>query len=207
MTQQINLLEPSLLPQREWFTGRTIVITLTLATAALAAHWWAEHSAMRQLLASSSTAPEAADPSASAPLDEVGQQLAQHQSRLARNELLMQAVAGLTDLPRNNAQRLRELVAALPETAWLQGVEFVGERGVRIVGGSTRAETLAGLAQRLNEIPAYRGVPLQVYALAQNEPEARSAEPAGSAPRAPAPLHYGFVLSSVSNEALKGAAR
>lgn len=205
MAQQINLLEPALLPEREWCTGRGIVIGAGVLAAAVAAHYAHESLAFQRALAAGSPA-ASSQASASASDVEIDVQLRDRQLRLARGEMLMKAVGGLNELPRDNARRLQTLFAAMPETIWLQEVEFNSMRSVRIVGGTTNTSALAGFSQRLGATPAFQGLPLHVYAL-----QPRAAEPVTELPdeaaasdataqrttaTVPATL-YGFVLSSV----------
>jgi hypothetical protein len=203
MTQQINLLEPSLLPKREWCTGRVIVAVAGVLAVAVGAHYMHESAGIKRALAAGSPAPSDAAASAENS-DPIEAQLRDGQSRLARGEMLMKAVAGLTDLPRDNARRLQALIAAMPDTVWLQEVEFSGERAVRIVGGATQSAALAGFSQSLGATKEFEALPLHVYALAprDTEPPAQP-QPGDDAKeeRAPAPApQYRFVLSSVDAE-------
>lgn len=205
MTQQINLLELSLLPKREWCTGRSIVAVVGLLAGAVGAHYLHESAGIKRLLASASPTPGSAGTAAET-ADPIETQLREGQSRLERGEMLMKAVAGLTDLPRDNAHRLQALIAALPDTVWLQEVEFSGEGGVRIVGGATLSPALAEFSQRLGRTKAFHGLPLHVYALAPRElevdamPDAAPAEDAKAERAPPPPPLYGFMLSSLDAE-------
>lgn len=205
MTQQINLLEPSLLPKREWCTGRVIVAVVGVLSIAVGAHYMHESAGIKRALASGSPAPSDAAASGENS-DPIEAQLREGQSRLARGEMLMKAVAGLTDLPRDNARRLQVLIAAMPDTVWLQEVEFSGERGVRIVGGATPSTALAGFSQSLGATKEFQALPLHVYALAPRDVhDSTAAQPPSAADtkdeHAPAPApHYRFVLSSVDAE-------
>jgi hypothetical protein len=207
MTQQINLLERSLLPKREWCTGRSIVIGVGVLAGAVVAHYAHEKLALQRVLASGLSAPTA-QASGAEPSDGIETQVRDGQLRLAKGEMLMKAVGGLSDLPRDNARRMQTLIAAMPDTVWLQEVEFSSERNVRIVGGMTHSAALAVFSQRLGAAQAFQGLPLHVYALQPREAEPEVAAPPAKAAsasdgpdeRAPAivpPTLYGFVLSSV----------
>jgi hypothetical protein len=217
MIQQINLLEPSLLPKREWCTGQSIVIGAALLASAVVAHYAHEKMSLQRMLASSSPAAPTAQASA-ATGDGIDAQLRDGQLRLARGEMLMKAVGGLIDLPRDNARRLQTLFAAMPETIWLQEVEFSSERNVRIVGGATDSGSLTSFSRRLGATEAFQGLPLHVYSLQPREAEpgvVLPPEAAASASDAPAeratavvpPTLYGFVLSSVDADLVPRQAR
>jgi hypothetical protein len=201
MIQQINLIDPSLRVVRDWLAGRVIAGTGLALAVVVGAHWACEQTTLTRLLSSAGAAPPSAEAAASAAAASPEDiQLRDAQRAIAGSERLMQAVAGLTDLPHDNAQRLRSVIAAMPETLWLQEVEFDGERGLRIAGGATDAAALTAFAQRLGALPAFRGVPLQVFKV---DPRAAPARPdAADAPaldeRAP---HYAFVLSTSDMEA------
>ncbi len=220
MTQQINLLEHSLLPKREWCTGRVIVTVAGLLAAAVGAHYTNESAGIKRLLAAGAPSPAGTEASADA-ADPIEMQLRESQARLARGEMLMKALAGLTDLPRDNARRLQALIDAMPDTVWLQEVELVGERGVRIAGGATQAAALAGYAQRLGSTKEFEALPLHVYALTPRDADAHDHTASGASdthPDAPAAMpdntpaprtdthkattapQYRFVLSSVDAE-------
>jgi len=194
MTQQINLLELSLLPKREWCTGRAIVAVASILAGAVGAHYLHESAGIKRALASGSPASSSAAAPAKT-IDPIELQLRDGQSRLARGEMLMKAVVALTDLPRDNARRLQALIAAMPDSVWLQEVEFSGERGVRIVGGAMQSAALAGFSQSLGATKEFQALPLHVYALAPRDADVQENEE-----RAPPTPHYRFVLSSVDAE-------
>jgi hypothetical protein len=216
MAQQINLLEPALLPKREWCTGRSVLVTAGLLGGAVVAHYSHENMALKRALASAAPAPSTAA-STGTQGEPVDIQMRDSQLRLARSETLMKAVGALTDLPRDNARRMKTLFAAMPETVWLQEVEFSSERSVRIVGGATEPSALTGFSQRLGAAQAFHGLPLHVYALQPREAEPGAALPVDAAPAGdasaergtatPAPTLYGFVLSSVDAEVATKAAQ
>ena len=205
MTQQINLLDPALLPQRDWCNGKFIVgigVTLTLGTLGHLAY---EKSTLHSLLASTGAAPH---PTAAPTSDPLDAQLAELGASIATNERLLQAVGSFAELPQNNAARLRALFAALPDTLWLHEVEFGVERGVRIAGSALDANALARFAARLGALPAFHGLPLHVFALKPGE-RADAGSAVGSNGTAPVaePAHYGFLLSSVDAGRSAGGVR
>ncbi len=204
MSQQINLIDPSLQVKRDWLAARGIAAAAAALALAVGGHWAYEQTLFNRALSASGAAPSApaADASAETPLREV-------QRAVARGERLMQALAGLTGLPKDNAQRLRALIGAMPAKLWLQEVEFSGDRGLRVVGGSTDAASLADFAQRLGALPAFQGTPLHLFKV-----EPRSLSPAGQGagndgqdpqvpardPGAPTGV-YAFILSTQEAEA------
>lgn len=202
MTQQINLLDPSLVPLRDWCNGKFVLglgLALTLGTAGHVAY---ETQALTSFLAKAlPTVPDtdtAQQAQADAPLAEL-------RARVNANQGLLQAVGSFAELPRDNATRLRALIAAMPDTLWLQEVEFSVERGVRISGSALDATALAGFSARLGGQPAFRGLPLHVFAL---QPEERNDGTAtADAPARSAPQHYGFLLSSIDAAHTAGGPR
>jgi hypothetical protein len=155
MTQQINLLEPSLRPRRQWCSGRDMLVAgAVLAVAVLGHYVWEQQALARVLAAASAPVPAAVDAPAGVPPDAAQALLLERQARVRRDEALLQTLAGLNDLPRHNAQRLQGLMAVLPQDMWLQEVQFSGARGVRIAGGALNA---AALAARVPGPAAARG--------------------------------------------------
>ncbi len=195
MTQQINLLDPDLVPTRDWCNGRFVLGLALVLAVGTAGHVAYEAQALRSYLAHAmSDAQDAGVASA-----ETGDAtLSELQARVSANENLLQAVGSFAELPRDNAARMRALIAAMPDTLWLQEVEFSVERGVRIAGSALDAKALAGFANHLGAQPAFRGLPLHLFAL---QPGERDETPTGTdaAPTAATPPHYGFLLSSIDS--------
>ena len=201
--QQINLIDPSLRVVRDWLGGRSIVAAGLVLGLSVGGHWAYEQATLSHLLKVAAAAPPPADAGTSAGTSPIELQLQDAQRSLAGGERLLQAVAGLTDLPRDNARRLRSLISAMPDTLWLQELELNGERGLRIAGGATDAAALTTFAQRLGALPAFHGTPLQVFKIdPRAAPERKDAASADAAPDIDARLpHYAFVLSSFDAEA------
>lgn len=197
MTQQINLLDPSLVPARDWCNGRFVLGLALVLAAGTAAHLSYEAQALKSFLAH---ALSDAQDSADASTETADAAVTDLQARVTANESLLQAVGSFAELPRDNAARLRALISAMPDTLWLQEVEFSVERGVRIAGSALDAKALAGFADRLGAQPAFRGLPLHLFALQPGErDEAAAAVGAEGAPSLSAPPHYGFLLSSIDS--------
>jgi hypothetical protein len=197
MTQQINLLDRALLPVREWCSAKLILGLGALLVLGSAAQLAYEQFALKSLLATEPAAATDAGIAAHHPLDAP---LAELQARVAANERLLLAVGSFIDLPRDNAARLRSLIATMPGSLWLNEVEFNIDRGVRVAGGALDPQALAGFSGRLGAEPAFRGLPLHVFALQPGEHEVASVEADVASGAPPTPPHYGFVLSSIDAE-------
>lgn len=199
--QQINLIDLSLRTKRDWFTGRGIAAVTAGLAALVGAHAAFESTMLARVLAASiAAAPVAEAPADGAPADEA--QMLDSQRLVARGERLMQAVSALSDLPRGNAPRLRALVSVMPESLWLQEVEFNGERGVRIAGGATDAAALARFTERLGALPAFHGLPLLVFKV--DPREAPQHQDGNASPAVDVrPAHYSFVLSTFDTDPVR----
>lgn len=195
MTQQINLLDPSLLPARDWCDGRFVLGLALLLSLGSTAHLAYETHALERFLAHAGS--DAQD-NATADASMTDAALAELQARVAANENLLQAVGTFAELPRGNAARLRDLIKAMPETLWLQEVEFSVERGVRIAGNALDAGALARFADRLGTQPAFQGLPLHLFALQPDVADA-TAGASDTVPASTPPAHYGFLLSSIAS--------
>jgi hypothetical protein len=200
MTQQINLLESSLRPRRQWLRGRDMLVAGALLAGAVLAHYQFERLALAAAMqAAASNAPLPADVLAA---DESGETsgLQQRQARLQRDELLLASVSALSDLPRDSAQRIKSVIATLPAQVWLKEVELRGANGMRIAGGTLDAAGLAEFVRRLGDEPAFQGLPLHLFAVeprAAEEALAPAAQAVSGVKAGAVPAHYGFVLSSV----------
>jgi len=203
--QQINLIDPSLRVVRDWVGARNILAGGVAMALVVGGHWAYEQTMLSRLLKAAAVAAPDADAAAKAAGNDSPLQEAQR--GIERGERLVQAVAGLTDLPHDNAKRLRSLISAMPDSLWLQELELSGERGLRIAGGAIDAAALTTFAQRLSSLPAFKGTPLQVFKV---DPRA-APEPSGAADAPPAGdqrlPHYGFVLSTFDGEGAAAAAR
>lgn len=204
--QQINLIDLSLRATRDWFNGRSIA-ALTVAFATLVgAHASFEAAMLSRAVAASIPAVPTEDGAANAtPVEDA--QMLDDRRLVSRGERLMQAVSTLSDLPHDNAQRLRAIISALPETLWLQEVEFSGERGVRVSGGAIDATALSIFAKRLGALPSFRRLPLRIFKVEPREAPQRQ-DPITTAsdttpPVGERPAHYSFVLSTFDTDPLR----
>lgn len=205
MTQQINFFDPALAPPRDWCNGR-FVLGLALALAlGIAGHQAYETQALKSILATGLAAP---DDGGIAPDNGLDTPMAELKARVDANEHLLRAVGSFAELPQDNAARLRSLISVMPENLWLQEVEFSVERGLRISGSALDVKALAGFSGRLGALPAFKGLPLHLFALQPGEREDIAAAVGAEAiAAATAPEHYGFLLSSIDAGRTVGGSR
>ena len=205
MTQQINLLDPTLLPDRDWCNGRFIVGLGAVLALAIGGQWGYERWALTQVLASSAAAGAEATAAATASIDA---EIAELNTQLAGGEALLRTAGGLVELPRDSATRIESLISAMPQNLWLDEVEFSANRRVRITGGVSNAAGLAAFSKRLGESSAYSGLPLRVVALEPRESDGpEAADSAGQTRTTPLnTVTYHFVLASVEGD-VAGAAK
>lgn len=205
MTQQINLLDRNLVPARDWCDGKFVLGLALVLAVGTAAHVAYETLALKSFLAHA--LPDAQD-TVVASTDMADASRTELQARVSANENLLQAVGSFAELPRDNAERMRALIAAMPATLWLQEVEFSVERGVRIAGSALDPKALAGFADHLGAQPAFRGLPLHLFAMQPGErDETAVAGGTDGAPSATTPPHYGFLLSSIDTARVVGGLR
>ena len=202
MTQQINLLDPALLPQRDWCNGRFILGMGALLLVVIGGQWGYERQAMTRLL-SNSVVPAPVEASTAT----IDSEIAELQSKLAGGEALLRAAGGLSELPKDSAARAQALIDAMPQNLWLDEVEFGVNQRVRISGGVGDAAGLAAFSQRLGEAPAYNGLPLRVVALEPQDSESVERRDRSVTLKAP-PVNaaFRFVLSSTDSDGLTSGA-
>lgn len=204
MTQQINLLDPALLPAHDWCNGRFIVGLGAVLALATLGQWHYEKRALAALVAAST--PEEEPEVSTATIDA---EIAALTAQLAGGQALLQVAGGLTELPHDSAARVRSLISAMPQNLWLDEVEFGVNKRVRISGGVGDAAGLATFSQRLGTSTAYSGLPLRVVALEPNDGEAPQRPESTVALTAP-PMNsaFRFVLASTDGiESTPGALR
>jgi len=205
MRQQINLIDPTLLPKVERFSSKTMLLLVAVATAVLGVHYAYERWQLNKTMASakaqeSSTAQ--ANPEEPVTTDPV---IDGRRRAIVRDESLRDGLAKLTDLPIDNATLLASVIAALPNNLWLKEVDFISKGGLRIVGGAMSPVALADYADKLAHVPALSGLPVQVVTV---EPEAAVVtQVSASGPDADAPElhdkilvppHFTFVLATAT---------
>jgi hypothetical protein len=199
MKQQINLIDSTLLPKVEHLPARAVAMFTAVAMAALGAHYGYERFLLNRTIALAKVNDErvaALNPSEDV---DVAGPLSARQRALARDEALRDGLARLNDLPVGNSLMLSSLIAALPGSLWLKEIEFAGKGGVRIVGGATDPTALAEYSDRLAQVPALRGVPVNVVTL---EPLAIERDEEDSIEQVQQqPLQYHFVVATTAKVA------
>ncbi|RZI86793.1 MAG: hypothetical protein EOP38_00405 [Rubrivivax sp.] len=165
MRPQINLIDPTLLPKVERFSGKTVMLIAGVSLAVVAVHHAHERVQLNQTLAlarAQEASNAALPPTDTPPVDAA---LEARKQALARDESLRDGLAKLTDLPTDNAAILSNVIAALPRSLWLKEVDFVAKGGLRIVGGAVEPTALAEYSDALARVPALHGLPIEVVSL------------------------------------------
>lgn len=192
---QVNLIDPTLLPQVERFSARTMAVSATAAMVLLGGHYAYERVRLNQTLeAAKAQEASQAEATASADAPPVDAALEALKRQVMRDEFLRDALSRLTDLPTDNARMLSSVAGALPASVWLKEVDFTAKGGVRIVGGATEPGALSTYADSLSRVPELHGLPVQIMSL---EPQARTTLD-DQAEATPAPAHFHFVLTTAS---------
>lgn len=186
--QQFNLVDPKLVPPPLLLSGVRLAVLSALALTAVVAHVSHEGGRLAQTMAQAGAAPVGLAEE-SAPSGGEGSESAM-QTNIRQRRALRDLIAKADDRPTNGAAMLRQVVAALPETAWLTEVDLRGRQGLKISGGTLDPRALRTLAERLSQIDALHGVAVETVRLVPSEPESGAAEAA-------APSHA-FVLASAA---------
>ena len=196
MKQQLNLIDPKLLPVPARPPVAVLLALLTVAGLAVVGHFGWERAQFNLALAHLGTlqAPAAEEAAPDPALQAL-------QRQVERDELLRDGLARASDLPADSVGQLRQLTAALPHTLWLTEVELTGRNGLRIAGGAVDVTALTAYAARLSDITSLKGRPLQALTV---EPQLAEAQ-GDSEPRMPA--HHLFVLASGEAQAANKDAR
>ena len=190
MKQQLNLIDPKLLPKAARPSVVELVSILAVASVAVLGHYSWEHARFVAVLAQPGTGQAAAAPDEGAS-DAALETL---QRQVERDELLRDGLARASDLPADSATQLRQLASALPDTLWLTDVELSGRTGLRIAGGAQDVAALTIYAARLGEIASLKGRPLQALMVEPQRTESRGDSEASTAESRPS--HHLFVLAS-----------
>ena len=185
MKQQLNLIDPKLLPVPPRPPVAVLLALLAVAALAVMAHFAWERAQFNMALAHFGTL-QAPAPEEAAP-DPALQAL---QRQVERDELLRDGLARASDLPADSVGQLRQLAAALPHTLWLTDIELTGRTGLRIAGGTLDVTALAAYAARLSDIASLKGRPLQALTVEPQLPEPQSDAELRMPP------HHLFVLAS-----------
>lgn len=197
-SQQINLVDPSLLRVKEHLTGTTLMRVMGAGITLVGLHYAVEHDQLQRqmdLLAARST--EAPSPAPQNP--PAG--LLVKQEQLAREETLREALSRGGDLPRHTGALITSVAQALPDTVWLTELEVLGEKALVISGGTLERPALTTFSRQLEASPALRGTPISVVQMAPRSPgggmEGQGAEgPGNDLPSTEGATHFAFTLAS-----------
>ncbi len=209
--QQLNLLDPSLLPPLRLLSGARCLVLAAVAVAAVGSHWGFEQSRLTQALRAAGV-PVAAQADAAA-ATAAGASAANDgslalQAKLSRSEALRALLDHGDSLPPDSAALLRSVIAALPDSAWLTEVDISGARGLRIAGGMVEPGALAAYAQRLAAVAPLRGVPIETLRVdpppprtdntSDNNTDNNTDSKPHNSTEARRPAHHSFVLASAN---------
>lgn len=208
MAQNINLLNPALLPRPEPLPVRRMAWLLALAAlgCALWAGWQMRQAALqRQAHAAAEQAYRAErealaraiaalPPALSA--NALAQQAAALEARLSRQqEQLQQLAQGRLEPARRHSALLRLLASDPPAGIWLTEIQ-AGPEPVRLQGQALQAPALRDWMQRLGQAPYFEGRPLEHLQAERLQAEAASASASAAAGAAPLPARLKFQLAS-----------
>jgi hypothetical protein len=185
MPQQLNLLDPGLLPPKRRLTAGPFVLLLALAYGAVAAHALAVRGELALALQLDTPAPEAVE---AAPADAGLQAL---QQRVDGNERLLAALGGERPAPAAPGELLAAVVQALPQAVWLAELEWHAAGGLRVHGGTLDPQALTAFSHRLAAVPALAGLPIATVRLEPRVVDDDGATAADGAARPPVvPAHW-----------------
>lgn len=186
--QQINLLEPKLLPTPELVSGARILVVAVLGLLGVSLHLGIEQDRMARTMAAAQAAPPSEIGESLEALGQDGDPALR--VRLLQRQALRDVLAKHQALPPDSASLMSQVMAVLPETLWLTEVDLVGLQGIRISGGALEPEALRQFAERLATIPTLKGAPVETLRLELDEDNPGSA--------ADRPAAHQFVLVSAT---------
>jgi len=188
MPQQLNLLDPGLLPPKPWLTLGPVAAVVALALGAVALHGLSARDALAlALLAPDATAEASAESAADAEIEAL-------QRQVQRNAQLLATLADPTRQAPDSAAVLAAVVQALPPTVWLTEVELSAPARLRISGGTLDLQALPLLGARLAAIDALRGQPVSTVRVEPRVVEAATEASEGQPPAAPVLRAHLFTL-------------
>ena len=200
MRAQINLVDPSLLPQVQHLPAKRVLLLVLCAAGLVTMHYSYERVQLGKTVAMGASNEATANPLLDASTDEAFEIL---QKQLNRDELLRDGLSKLTDLPEGTADVLANVIAALPEQLWLTELEFIGKRGIRLRGGATAHRGLAEFSSKLAKVSALAGLPVEVVSLRPATPTASEAvnqSPASAPVISPTADHFDFELATIRSQ-------
>lgn len=153
--QQVNLLNPALLPKRERFSARQLLTWVVLAVISMAAvAWWAmsQTQSLRSEMAQqaartqASAVPGAVTPQQVAMLEQVVRdRTAQLEARKAARDALKRGMAGAG---RGPSAVMRQIADSIPAAAWLVELRAAGTR-IELVGRTLDPSAVDAWIERL----------------------------------------------------------
>ncbi len=202
-SQQINLVDPSLLRVRERLTGTTLLTLMVAGVVLVGLHYAvAKYELQRQMASLAARSPEPVPTGT----ETLPAGLMHKQEQLAREETLREALNRGGDLPQNTGALLTSVAQALPDAVWLTELQILGEKALVISGGTLERPALTAFSRQLEASPALHGTPIGVVQL---EPRNGSGEntPGGGTgtldggsgadlPTAQGATHFAFTLAS-----------
>ncbi len=200
--QQINLINPSLIPKRQWLPVPLLVGVIASALGVLTGHFAFESSAMKEVMAAAAVPSAAAAhaPGATAQAASgaaVAAEAAALQTRIATLESLRAGSRTQSNLPKGIAPAIDAIVASLSDSIWLTEIDIGPDGSLRISGGTLDPRALAAMAQRLSQVGALKGTRIGVLRI---EPWAPAAsESADASPNSTALQGHRFVLASLGH--------
>lgn len=198
MPQQLNLIDPALLPPKRRLTAGPFALLLVLAWGAVLAHALAVRGDLALALQLETPAPEAAEAAEAAPAEARQQALQQQVEGQAR---LLATLGGEAGPQIAAADLLAAVVQALPPTVWLAEVEWHAAGGLRVHGGTLDVQALTAFSQRLAAVPALAGLPIATVRLEPRvvDDDGAAAAADGSALPPVVPAHwYTLVAGTVA---------
>lgn len=205
--QQLNLLDPALLPPLRLLSGARCLAIAALTLVAVGGHWVYEKNCLTWALRAAGVpdlAQADAAAAAAASASAAGDGTLALQAQLARSEALRALLDHGDSLPPDSAALLRSVIAALPDSAWLTEVDISGARGLRIAGGMVEPGALAAYAQRLAAVAPLRGVPIETLRVepppprTDNNTDNNTDSKPHNSTEARRPAHHSFLLASAN---------
>ncbi len=199
--QHINLIDPRLVPQRQWLPVPALIGMGVVTAAVLGTHLTYETAAMKQVMAASAVPVAQAQaegaPAAAAAASAAATESAGLQARIDTLEALRAGSRGQQLLPKDLTPTLNAVIASLNGKLWLTEIDVGAGGAVRISGGALDPRALTAMTERLSAVLALKGLPIRVLRI---EPMKFESDSGGDAATASAmPAAHRFVLASLNH--------
>ncbi len=199
--QHINLIDLSLVPQRQWLPVPALIGIGAVTAAALGTHLVYETTAMKQVMAASAVPVAQAQaegaPAAAAAASAAATEAAALQARIDTLEALRAGSRGQQQLPKALAPTLNAVITSLSDQLWLTEIDLGAGGAVRISGGALDPRALAAMTERLSAVLALKGLPIRVLRI---EPMKFESDTVGGTDVANAmPAAHRFVMASLTH--------